>query len=181
MDDRDALTSEDDLFGRIALFNKLVTLGQLTECTRQLADEIAAGRTRHSLASVLIEKGYLAPRAAQAVEQAVRNKVAAEEGEKPPAAPGLEPEPKPMKKRAPSGESQVLAAVGRGDKRARERFVVTTSPAEESATLRVKSGRLTTGDTPVLEAGCRRLVATGQPRLFIDLTQVAHVPSSTIA
>ena len=45
------LTPEDDLFGRVALFNNLITLEQVVECGRVIAAEEVAGRTRRSLAT----------------------------------------------------------------------------------------------------------------------------------
>ena len=79
------LTPEDDLFGRVALFNNLVTLEQIVECARIISAEVVAGRPRRSLASTLILKGHLTPQQAGAVEAAIRKR-AGESGRTAPAS-----------------------------------------------------------------------------------------------
>lgn len=114
MPHKKVLTPEDDLFGRVALFNNLVTLEQIVECARIISAEAVAGRPRRSLASTLILKGHLAPQQAGAVEAAIRKR-AGETGRTVPASTGPTPKPKPMQERAPSGHSQITVAVGAGE------------------------------------------------------------------
>jgi hypothetical protein len=120
------LTHEDDLFGRVALFNGLVTLEQIVECARTLAAEIVAGRPRRPLAAVLIARGFLRLCTAGAIEAAIRRHLAGVRpagigGEKPSA-----PSPKlpPMSQRAPAGTSQIMIAPEQeeDDKPAEERM-----------------------------------------------------------
>ena len=94
------LTPEDDLYGRVALHNKLATRRQIEECAEVIAGAVAAGRPRYSLASVLISKGFLSEPAAAALQKAVDDYAAKTAGKAPPA-PGLPPERKQLKKAAP--------------------------------------------------------------------------------
>jgi len=110
MPHREVLTHEDDLFGRVALFNNLVTLDQIVECARVISAEIVAGRPRRSLANVLIEHGYLSPARAGSVEVALRKR-AAEERRAAVQGSAPTPKPKPMRKRAEPGKSQMVVAV----------------------------------------------------------------------
>jgi hypothetical protein len=107
---RKLLTHEDDLFGRVALFNNLVTLDQVVECARIIATEMGAERPRRSLANVLIDRGYMTTQSAGKVQAALRKR-AAEEGKASAAPAGPTPKPKPMEDRAPSGTSQVMVAL----------------------------------------------------------------------
>ena len=116
MSHRKVLTPEDDLFGRVALFNNLITLDQIIECARIISAEMLAGRPRRSLASMLILKGHVTPKQAGAVEAAIRKR-AADAGQAVPASTGPTPKPRPMSERAPSGQSQITVAVG-GDEAA---------------------------------------------------------------
>lgn len=112
MPHRQHLTPEDDLFGRVALFNSLATLDQIVECARCIAAELVAGRPRRSLATMLILKGYVTASAAGAVEAAIRRKHAPPAAG--PAAGGsAAPTRKlaPMQSHAPSGASQISVAV----------------------------------------------------------------------
>lgn len=112
MPHREILTPEDDLFGRVALYNNLVNLEQVVECARVISAEIAAGRPRRSLATMLILKGHLSAQAAGAVEAALRKRLAAANGAAAPAEPAAPtPKPPPMQERAPSGMSQVVVAI----------------------------------------------------------------------
>jgi hypothetical protein len=110
MPHRKLLTHEDDLFGRVALFNNLVSLDQVVECARIISTEITAERPRRSLANVMIDRGYLTTQQAGAIQEALRKR-AAEEGRASTAPAGPTPKPKPMEDRAPSGTSQVLVAM----------------------------------------------------------------------
>ena len=78
MPHREVLTHEDDLFGRVALFNKLITLDQIIECARAISAQIVAGRPRRSLANVLIKKRFLTPASAGAVETTLRRRAGEE-------------------------------------------------------------------------------------------------------
>jgi hypothetical protein len=112
MPHREILTPEDDLFGRVALYNNLINLEQIVECARAISAEIAAGRPRRSLATVLILKGYLSAQAAGAVEAALRKRLAAAQGGEGAAEPAVPtPKPPPMQARAPAGMSQVVVAI----------------------------------------------------------------------
>ncbi len=104
------LTHEDDLFGRVALFNNMVTLDQIVECARTISAEIAAERPQRSLARVLILKGYLTTEQAGAIQAALRKKAAEQSGVSA-APPGPTPKPKPLDDRAPAGTSQVCVAI----------------------------------------------------------------------
>lgn len=176
-----AVTPEDDLFGRIAVFNRLATSSQVAECAGVLTAEAGAGRQPHSLASVLIGRGYLSPESAAAVEQEARRKAVAQAGEAPPLAPGLEPRPRPMKRRAHPGESQIIVPIkaepGRGDRRLR----ISSSASGETATLEADCDRLSPADGPAFEAACCRLLQAGQPNLVIDLSKVRHLSSAIVA
>jgi hypothetical protein len=103
------LTPEDDLFGRVALFNNLITLDQIVECARAINTEILAGRPRRTLARMLITKKYLTTAQAGAVEEAIRKR-AADSGRAAVTA-GPTPKPRPMDAPAPSGESQIALAI----------------------------------------------------------------------
>lgn len=111
MPHRKVLTPEDDLFGRVALFNELVTLDAIIECARTISAEIVAGRPQRSLATMLILKGHLTSQQAGTVEAALR-KQAATKGPGAAVSAGPTPKPKPMKERAPAGTSQISVAVG---------------------------------------------------------------------
>lgn len=104
-------THEDDLFGRVALFNNLITLEQVVECGRVMAAEEVADRVRRSLATHLILKGYVTAAQAGAVEAALRKRAAAAAGQ---PVTDAEPPPKPkrMEERAPEGHSQIAITIG---------------------------------------------------------------------
>ena len=104
------LTHEDDLFGRVAVFNKLVTLDQIVECARGISEELIADRPRRSLATMLILKGYLSAQQAGAIEAALR-KSAAEAGRKVVESSAPTPKPEPMEERAEAGDSRIMLAV----------------------------------------------------------------------
>jgi len=126
---RQVLTPEDDLFGRVALYNKLLTLNEILECSQNIAAELAAGRPRRSLAAVLVAKGYLSPEQAGAVEAAVRRQTAAAQGRSAaPAAPAsaASPKPLPMQTHAPTGHSRITVAV------TGKRAVANDSPLDEA-------------------------------------------------
>lgn len=124
------LTHEDDLFGRVALFNNLVTLEEIIECARVISAEIVAGRPRRPLANVLIEHGRLTPAQAGAIEAALRKRAAEE---KRTAVEGSAPTPKPrrMRERAEPGKSQMVVAVE-----------PETAPADEEERLRKAIARV---------------------------------------
>lgn len=111
MPHRAILTHEDDIFGRVALFNNLVTLDQIIECARFIAAELTAGRPRRSLATVLILKNYLSPPMAGAVEAVVRRRLAAAGGAPQPETDAPTPKPPPLPERAPAGTSQVMVTI----------------------------------------------------------------------
>jgi hypothetical protein len=115
MPHRKALTHEDDLFGRVALHNNMISLNQVVDCARVISAEIVAGRPRRSLAGVLIERGHLTSSQAGAIQAALRRR-AAEQGQASRAPAGPTPKPRPMTGRAPAGTSQMLVAVGRGER-----------------------------------------------------------------
>ncbi len=175
-----ALTPEDDLFARMALFNEFLSLNDVVECSRMLSAEIVAGRPRHSLASLLIARGHIDEQKARAVQAALDKRAAATEGVTEPVAEDLPPEPKPMKKRAPVGDSQVAVAIRASEEPQDERFEVSTSAERGSATLKVRCYNLYTPERPAFEAACRRLLETGQPRLFADLREVRNMASLII-
>ncbi len=185
MSENDILTPEDDLFGRVALHNKLVTLNQIVNCARTIATELVAGRPRHSLASLLISRGYLSAQAAAAVEKAVQAGAAKRAGTAAPAA-GLPPQPKRMKKPAPAGDSQVLVPVEPEKKRGKrklpedDRFRVEAPKRSRSAILVIDCHNLYPSDAPAFEAACRRLLETDRKKLTLDLRKVRHVPSVII-
>ncbi len=115
MPHRKLLTHEDDLFGRVALYNNLVSLDDVVECARVISTEITAERPRRSLANVMIDRGHLTTKQAGAIQAALRKRAA--EGGRASAAPaGPTPKPKPLETRAPSGTSQVLVAIRDEDK-----------------------------------------------------------------
>lgn len=119
----EVLTPEDDLFGRVALFNNLVTLEQVVESARALAAEVVAGRPRRPLAAVLIARGFLSVENAGAVEAAIRRNMAAKaRGAEKAACAGVAPPPKPppMKARAPEGESRILIATEEAEAKVQE-------------------------------------------------------------
>lgn len=175
-----ALTPEDDLFARMAIFNNFVTLNDVVECSRIISAKMIAGRPRHSLASLLISRGHIDEQSARAVQAAVDKRAAATAGVTEPAAEDLPPEPKPMKTRAPAGDSQITVAVGAGEEPRDERFEVSASAEHASATLKVRCYNLFTPERPAFEAACRRLLETGQPRLFADLREVRQMASLII-
>jgi len=172
------LSPEDDLFGRVAVHNKLVTREQVDECTRVIVDEVAAGRPRRSLASILIGRGYITALAASAVQKAVSDYAAKHFGQVP-AAAGLPPEPKPLPGHAPAGMSQ---RVVRPEKQEKEdqRFKLETPKGTRAGILAVETSRLYAGDAPALEAALHRLLVTGRADLRLDLRRVESVPSVII-
>ena len=96
MASHDVLTHEDDLFGRVALFNNLVTLEQIVECAREISAELVAGRPRRSLANLLIERKHLTPDQAGSIEAALRQRAAEKKKSAPPdlpKAPTVKPNP----------------------------------------------------------------------------------------
>jgi hypothetical protein len=104
------LSPEDDLFGRVALFNNFVSLEEVVECARIIAAETVAGREKRSLASVLIRQGHISAAKAGAIEAALRRK-AGETGRAAVAPSGATPKRKPMKEKAPAGHSQITVAL----------------------------------------------------------------------
>ena len=116
------LSPEDDLFARVALFNKFVTQEQVAECAAQQAAETAAGKPLRPISALLILAGHLSPANAGAVQVAIRTRnipagaaapaptpaSAAETVEIPP------PAPKPMSRRAPRGDSQIFVRAPSG-------------------------------------------------------------------
>jgi len=142
MPHRAILTPEDDLFGRVALFNNLVTLDQIVECARIISAELVVGRPQRPLATMLILKGYLTPQAAGAVEAALRRRLAAgaAEGQAPPAPDAPSPKPPPLQERAPAGTSQITVALT-----GEEEYVPATGPADEQlrkVVARIAPGRI---------------------------------------
>jgi hypothetical protein len=111
MPHRAMLTPEDDFFGRVALFNNLITLDQIVESARTIGAEMVAGRPRRSLATTLILKGYLSAKAAGAVEAAVRRHHAKQAGGEPAPTAAPTPKPPPMADHAPSGHSQIVVTL----------------------------------------------------------------------
>ena len=112
MSSHEVLTHEDDLFGRVALFNNFITLEQIVECARMMSAELVAGRPRRSLANLLIEHEHLTPAQAGSIEAALRQQAAEKKKPVPPAPPKAPTvRPKPMRKRAKPGESQMVVAV----------------------------------------------------------------------
>jgi len=111
MPHRAVLTHADDLFGRVALFNNLVTLEQIVECARIIGAEDVAGRPRRSLATVMIIQGHISARAAGAVEAAVRRHLAGKAGAAPAPDRAPTPKPPPLQDRAPAGTSQIIVAL----------------------------------------------------------------------
>jgi anti-anti-sigma regulatory factor len=175
-----SLPPEDDLFGRVAVHNKLVTGERVAECARIIAGEVAAGLPRRSLASVLIGKGYVTALAAAAVQKAVRDYAAKHFGRASPA-PGAPPEPKPMAERAPSGTSQRAVSVPPGGRRPDQRFQLSTPDGTKGAILSVECSLLYAGDAPALEAAVHKLLRTDRSELRLDLRRVDSVPSVVIS
>jgi hypothetical protein len=175
-----SLPPEDDLFGRVAVHNKLVSKEQVDACAKVIASEVAAGRPRRSLASVLIGKGYVTALAASAVQKAVRDYASKHFGKASPA-PGADPEPKPILEPAPSGMSQRKVDVepqqpGKPD----NRFKLSVPEASKGAILSVECSRLYAGDAPALEAACHRLLQTDRSQLRLDMRRVEGIPSVVI-
>jgi len=112
MSSHDVLTHEDDLFGRVALFNNFVTLEQIVDCARVISAELVAGRSRRPLANLLIEREHLTLAQAGSIEAALRQRAAEKKKSAPPDLPKAPTvKPKPMHKRAKPGESQMVVAV----------------------------------------------------------------------
>ena len=112
MSPHDVLTHEDDLFGRVALFNNFVTLEQIIDCAREISAGLVAGRPRRLLANLLIERESLTPAQAGSIEAALRQRVAEKKKSAPPDLPKAPTvKPKPMRKRAKPGESQMVVTV----------------------------------------------------------------------
>jgi anti-anti-sigma regulatory factor len=173
------LPPEDDLFGRVAVHNKLVTREQLDDCVQAIIDEVLADRPPPSLASVLIEKGLLNTYAAAAVQKVVDEYAAKRFGTFS-AAPGHPPQPKPMTSPAPAGESQVFVKVEVPEAEDK-RFRLTDRETENVAVLTVMAARLGPKDLSALQAYCRRLLKTGRAELQADLRRVDVVNSASIA
>ena len=200
-DDLQELTPEDDYFARVALHNKLVTREQVVVCAQLIAKAFAAGHTRHSLASVLIRRGYISPEYAAAVQKAVQKHAAeqarADRTRKAPAPKPAEPKQisaaeaaeaavgprapsKTLRRRAPAGDSQVLVPVDKRKKAAGpedKRMRLREEPAKRTATLEVARSALYSNDAPGFEAACGRLIATDQPNLVVDMRAVKRIPS----
>ena len=82
MDNPELLSAEDNLFGRVALYNKLVEPDQVAECTRMIFVETVAGLPRRTLGEIMVSQGYLSPQVAKSIAEAVRKKLAGD-AEKP--------------------------------------------------------------------------------------------------
>lgn len=170
-------THEDDLFGRVAVHNGLVTREQIGQCLDHMKGEVAAGRPQRSLAATLIVRGLLSSRLASAVQEAIRNHAERTEGLAEPVA-GLPPEPKPLTRRAPAGDSRVtLAFKGPAKPEAERRFNVIVESDRQAATLTVDATSLAAPDSPAFEAACARLLESGQRRLFVDFSRVRSIAS----
>jgi len=202
--DLQALTPEDDYFARVALHNKLVTREQVVACANLIAKAFTAGHTRHTLASVLIQRGYLRPEYAAAVQKAVQ-KHAAEQAKADRTKKAPEPKPaepkqisaaeaaeaavgrraptKTLRRRAPAGDSQVLVPVDKKKKKKGataaedKRMRLREEPGKRTATLEVACSALYSNDAPGFEAACTRLIGTGQLNLVIDMRAVKRIPS----
>ncbi len=174
------LTPEDDLFGRIAVFNKFVTLDEIVSCARLIFAEALAGRPRRSLAGTLVAKGFLSAEKARAIQEAVDKQTAAAEGMGQPVAEDIPPEPKPMKRRAPAGDSQVMVAVEGKAESQDAQFQVSVEEAHGFATLKARCHNLYSPERPAFEAACRQLLDTGQGRLFLDIRAVRGIASRII-
>jgi len=106
---------EDDLFSRVILHNKLVTPEQVDACRKMIAGEVAAGQPRRALVNVLISEGMLSPKAAGAVEVALRKNRSRTAVRKKTSAGRIPPKLKPLKKKAPVGDSRIMVAVKRDE------------------------------------------------------------------
>jgi hypothetical protein len=173
------LPPEDDFFGRVAVHNKLVSREQVDECAGMILDDVAEGRPRRSLASLLIGRGYISAVAAAAVQKAVSDYAARQFGKATPA-PGAPPEPKPMPRHAPAGMSQQLEPVRERTSAPDNRFKLDAPEKAKAAILTVECHRLYAQDGPALEAACHRLMSTDRPDLRLDMRQVENIPSVII-
>jgi hypothetical protein len=160
----------------VAIHNQLVTAEQVRESRAVIAAEVAGGRPRRSLASILIGKGYITALAASAVQKAVRDYAAKHFGTAEPA-PGLPPEPRPMSDPAPAGMSQKLQPVEPPPAGRDRRFRLEAPEHGRAATMTVDCSRLYPADAPALEAAVHRLLETGHGELRLDLRRVKNVPS----
>ncbi len=173
------LPPEDDLFGRVAIHNKLVSKEQVAECIKLIVAEVAAGRARRSLGSILIGKGFISALAAAAVQKAVADYAAKHFGQVAPVA-GLPPEPKPLPKHAPAGMSQRVVHAKGSQAKPDERFSLEFPGGGKAAILTVKCARLYAGDAPALEAAVHRLLGTDRSDLRLDMRRVENIPSVII-
>jgi hypothetical protein len=103
---------DDDLFARVALHNKLISQDDVDRCGKIIAAEVAAGERKRALVNVLISEGLISPKAAGAIEVALRKQRSStrvvRKAEKRSEIP---PKPEPLRKKAPAGDSQVVVAV----------------------------------------------------------------------
>jgi hypothetical protein len=173
------LSPEDDLFGRVAIHNKLVTGEQVEECTGVMVAEVAGDKPRRSLASILIGKGYISAVAAAAVQKAVNDYAAKHFGKTSPA-PGAPPEPKPIPHPVPAGMSQKISPIKDDQPKPDNRFRLETPDGSKAAVLTVECHRLYAADGPATEAACHRLLATDRSDLRLDMRLVENIPSVII-
>jgi hypothetical protein len=174
-----SMLPEESLFGRVAIRNKLLTRDQLEECAKKIGSRVAEGKPRSSLASVLIEMGYMSNAAAAKVQEAIRRYAAEKSGEHSPA-PGMSAEPKPMRKHAPAGDSQIFVAVKPGKLSDDKRFNIISAETSRRANMIVECHSLAASDAPALEAACRALIGTGKRSLEVDLRYLDYLPTTII-
>jgi hypothetical protein len=175
-------THEDDLFARIALHNKLVTLNQIACCAVVIYAEVKAGRPRRTLASLLIQRGYLSSKGAAAVEKAVHDQATKLAGSHPPDNAG-HAHPKPLQERAPDGDSRVMVAVKVRGAQVRpldSRFKIGAPGRGHTATLDMDCAALYPNDSPAFEAALYHLLETGKEKLKVNLLKLKRIPSVII-
>lgn len=194
MDNADLLSAEDNLFGRVALYNKLVEPAQVAECTRMIFVEAVANLPRRSLGEIMVAQCYLSPQVAKSIAEAVRKKLAsaaaaavpASGGSKdkpagpaptPAARPAAPAAPPTRPKRAKAGDSQVLVRVESGAGPGKERIWVEAPAGGDAATVKVACSYLYPTDAKNLAAACRQLLELKKSKLVVDMREVDYVPS----
>jgi hypothetical protein len=167
------LSANEDLFGRVALYNKLVTPEQLAECTRAIFVDAVADQPRRTLEEIMVAQSYLSPEVARSIAEAVRKKLAASR-----PAPAAAP---PRSNRARAGDSQVMVKVEAGGGPGRKRIWVDAPAGEDKASVRVSCSHLYPSDGQALSRACRQLLELKHRNLEVDMRGVEHVPSVILA
>jgi len=191
MDNADLLSAEDNLFGRVALYNKLVTADQVAECTRAIFVEAVAGLPRRRLAEIMVTQGYISPQVADSISEAVRGRLGTAAGKSeldapppPPPPPPLAPPPPPVPEARPAGSGRAGAGASRVMVRPEpgcgpegRRIWVDAPEGGDEAAVVVSCAYLYPNDARDLELACRRLLDLGRRDLRIDMRAVDYVPS----